>query len=91
VTIRLKSGEVLEGYIFDRDLPTANPQSAKLRLMLKAGGAKRSVLYSEIDEIEFSGRDMADGKSWAAWVKRYFEQKAAGVQNIEIVPEPIEQ
>ena len=41
-------------------------------------------------EMGFTGRDMADGRSWEAWVKKYTERKAAGETNIELVPEAME-
>jgi len=61
----------------------------KLRLMVKNEG-KVAVAESEIEELTFSGRDMADGKSFEAWMKRYAERKAAGETNIELVPESLE-
>ncbi len=91
VTITLKGGEKLEGYVFDRDHHPTNAGAAKIHIMLKADRRKVTVSYPEIEELNFSGRDMADGKSWAAWVKKYTEQKAAGARNIELTPEPIEQ
>src|SRR4051794_26693435 len=84
ITIELKTGERLEGYIFDRDA-----RAARLRLMVKPGG-KRAVSYSEIAALTFTGRDMADGRSWEAWVRKYAERKAAGESNIELVPEAID-
>jgi hopanoid biosynthesis associated radical SAM protein HpnH len=90
VTIRLKDGRQLEGYVFDRQ-GAVQSGKAKLRLMLKAEqGKKVTVMQSEIEEMEFSGRDMADGKSFEAWVKKYAERKAAGEKNIELVPEELE-
>jgi len=85
VTITLKTGERLEGYIFDRDA-----RQARLRMMVKSAGGKRAVNYSEIEGLSFTGRDMADGRSWEAWVRKYAERKAAGDTNIELVPESID-
>ena len=84
VTLTLKDGSQVEGYVFDRG-------ETKLQLMRKSDRAKMAIEYGDIADLTFTGRDMADGKSFAAWVKKYMEQKAAGVQNIELVPEPIEQ
>ena len=36
-------------------------------------------------------RDMAAGKSFAAWVKKYNEKKAAGEKDIGIEPEPLDE
>lgn len=90
VTVTLKGGERLEGYVFHRD-QLSSSGTAKIHLMLKSDKRKVAVAYPEIAELTFSGRDMADGKSWAAWMKKYISQKAAGVRNIEEVPEPMEQ
>jgi len=40
--------------------------------------------------ISFTGRDMADGRSWEVRVGKYAERKAAGEKNIELVPETID-
>jgi len=85
VTVHLKDGRVLEGYVFDRDNRTR-----QLQLMRKDDRRKITVRYSEVENIEFTGRDMADGRSWEAWVRKYTEQKAAGVRNIELVPEALD-
>jgi hopanoid biosynthesis associated radical SAM protein HpnH len=85
ITLELKTGERLEGYIFDRDT-----RAARLRMIVKPAGGKRAVTYSEIARLTFSGRDMADGRSWEAWVRKYAERKAAGETNIELVPEAID-
>ncbi len=45
---------------------------------------------NDIEQLSFTGRDMADGRSWEAWVKKYAERKAAGENNIELVPEAID-
>jgi len=89
VTIKLKTGAQIEGYVFDRQ---GSPQSgmAKLRVMLKNEGRKVTVEQAEIEELNFSGRDMADGKSYEAWVKKYAEKKAQGESNIELVPEALD-
>jgi len=49
-----------------------------------------SIAYSDIAALAFSGRDMAAGKSWEAWLKNYWERKAAGEKNIGIQPEELE-
>ena len=58
--------------------------------MLKNEGRKLTVEQSEIEELSFTGRDMADGRSFEAWVKKYAEKKAAGETNIELVPEQLD-
>ena len=46
--------------------------------------------YADVAQVSFTGRDMADGRSWEAWVRKYAERKAAGEKNIELVPEMID-
>ena len=58
--------------------------------MLKDEGRKVTVAQSEIEELSFTGRDMADGKSFEAWVKKYAAKKAAGETNIELVPDALD-
>ena len=84
VTIRLKTGEAIEGYIFDRDAAAAT-----MRIMTRAG-QKITVGSGDVAQLSFTGRDMADGRSWEAWVRKYADRKAAGEKNIELVPETID-
>ena len=49
-----------------------------------------AVAYSEIAALAFSGRDTAAGKSWEAWVRKYWEKKAAGEQSVGLEPEALE-
>ena len=45
---------------------------------------------SEIAGLAFSGRDTAAGKSFDAWVKKYWEKKAAGEKGIGIEAEKLD-
>jgi len=58
--------------------------------MPKNESGKLSIAYSEIAALAFTGRDTAAGKSFAAWVKKYNEKKAAGEKNIGIPSESLE-
>jgi hypothetical protein len=84
VTITKKDGTTVEGYIFDRRVGATLADSF-VRLYPNNGG-KVAVAWSEIAGLAFSGRDMAAGKSWEAWVKNYAEKKAAGETNIGLHP-----
>jgi hypothetical protein len=58
---------------------------------LPTGGAgKVSIPYSEIAALVFSGRDTAAGRSWEAWVRKYWEKRQAGEKNIGIEPEKLD-
>jgi hypothetical protein len=89
VTITRKNGSTVEGYIFDRRTGTTLTDSV-VRLFPKDNAEKIAIPYSEIAGLTFTGRDTAAGKSWAAWVKKYWEKKAAGEKNIEIAPEKLD-
>ena len=89
VTITLKDGSSVEGYIFDRRSGTTLADSC-VRLFPKNENRKVAVSYSEIAGLTFSGKDTAAGKSWEAWVKKYLEKKRAGEKNIELTPEALD-
>ncbi len=89
VTITLKSGDTVEGYIFDRKTGATLASSA-VRLFPKNEPRKLSIPYSNIQGLAFTGRDTAAGKSWEAWLKKYWEKKQAGETNIELKPEALD-
>jgi hypothetical protein len=83
-----KDGSQVTGYLFDRRVaPTL--ESSVVRLLL-ASGERPAIPYSEIAGIAFTGRDTAAGKSYEAWVKKYWEKRAKGEKNISIEPEALE-
>jgi hypothetical protein len=89
ITITLKNGEKIEGYIFDRRGGKTLSDSA-VRLYPRSGNQKISVSYSDIAALAFTGKDTAAGKSWEAWMQRYHEKKAAGEKNIGLHPESLD-
>jgi len=89
VTITRKDGSKVEGYIFDRRTGKTLADSA-VRLFPKDADQKISIAYSDIVALAFSGRDTAAGKSFEAWVRKYWEKKAAGEKNIGIQAEALE-
>jgi hypothetical protein len=89
VTITCKDGSVVEGYIFDRKTGATLTQSC-VRLFPKDSPEKRSIAYSEIAGLVFSGKDRAAGASWEAWVKKWNEKKAAGEKDIGLHPEALD-
>ena len=88
VTITRKDGSKVEGYIFDRRTGKTLADSA-VRLFPKDADQKISIAYSDIAALAFSGRDTAAGKSFEAWVRKYWEKKAAGEKNIGIQAEEL--
>jgi hypothetical protein len=89
LTITLKNGQTIEGYIFDRRADSQRLSECVVRLMPKEGG-KVTIPYSDIAALAFTGKDTAAGKSFEAWVKKYKEKKAAGEKNIGIDAEPLD-
>ena len=90
ITITLKDGRAIEGYVFDRKSKGPSLADCAIRLMPKNDPGKLTIAYSDIAALAFTGRDTAAGKSFAAWVKKYNEKKAAGEKNIGIASEPLE-
>ena len=88
VTITRKDGSKVEGYIFDRR-PGKTLADSAVRLFPKDADQKISIAYSDIAALAFSGRDTAAGKSFEAWVCKYWEKKAAGEKNIGIQAEEL--
>lgn len=77
VTLTLKDGRVIAGYLFDRR-KGATLADSSIRLMGPASDEKITVRYADIAHIAFSDRDPAAGKSFETWVKKYIEKKLAG-------------
>lgn len=89
VALTLKDGRKVEGYIFDRREGSTLKESF-VRLFPAGRDEKISLAYAEIGAVSFSGRDTAAGRSWEAWVRKYWEKRQAGEQNIGIEPEKLE-
>lgn len=89
VTLTLKNGRRIEGYIFDRTSGATLAESV-VRIFPRDRDEKLAVPYDQIARIEFTGRDTAAGKSFETWVKKYHEKKAAGEKNIRLEPEKLD-
>jgi hypothetical protein len=90
VTITRKDGSKLEGYIFDRVTGTSLSTSF-VRLLPKDSNQRVKIAYADIAALAFTGRDTAAGKSWEAWVKKYWEKKSQGGENLSLQPESLEE
>jgi hypothetical protein len=89
ITVTRKDGTQVQGYLFDRRTgPTL--ATSFIRMIPASDSTKLNIAYSEIAALAFSGRDTAAGKTFEAWVKKYWEKKAAGEQNIQIEPEKLD-
>ena len=89
VTITRKDGSRVEGYVFDRRSGPTLAESL-VRLIPQNSTEKISIAYSDIAALAFTGRDTAAGKSWEAWVRKYWEKRAAGEKSIALEPEMLE-
>jgi hypothetical protein len=84
LTITMKNGQKFEGYIFDRSSEAATLDGCYVRMIPKGRPDKVKISYSDIAALAFTGKDTAAGKSFEAWVNKYWEKKAAGEKNIGI-------
>lgn len=89
IAITRKDGSSVEGYVFDRRSGTSLSDSF-VRLIPTNSREKLSVPYSDIAALKFSDRDPAAGKTFEAWVRKYWEKRAAGEKNIQLTPESLE-
>ncbi len=85
VTITKKDGTVVEGYIFDRKTGKTL-QDSLVRILPQSSNQRQAIPYSEIAALAFSGRDTAAGKSYEAWIRKYWEKRAAG-EKYDLVPD----
>ncbi len=89
ITVTRKDGSQISGYLFDRRQGPSLADSY-VRIIPANAQTKVNVAYSDIAALAFTGRDTAAGKTFEAWVKKYWEKKAAGEQNIQIEPDKLD-
>lgn len=87
VTIVLRDGRKVEGYLFDRTAG-ATPADSMVRILRAGDGAKERIRCDEIAELHFSGKDTAAGKTWENWIRRYAEKRFRG-EAASIESEPL--
>jgi len=90
VTLTLKSGECVDGYIFNC-ISGGTLADSFVQFYPVNGDERRKVSYAEIARLEFTGKDRAAGKHWEDWVKNYNAKKAAGETNIALEPEALDE
>ena len=71
VTIELKSGEHLIGYVFSC---VKNDSKAYIEIFPTDETGQIKILLDEITAIIFSGQDTAFGQSWESWIKKKKEE-----------------
>ena len=90
VTVTRKDGTKLEGYIFDR-VSGATLGTSFARILPKDSNQRVKIVYSDIAALAFTGRDTAAGKSWEAWVRKYWEKKEKSGETLSLQPESLEE
>ncbi len=88
VSITRRDGIVIAGYLYDRRSGKSLADSL-VRILPSNGDRRVSIPYSEVASLVFSGRDTAAGKSWEAWVRKYWQKRTAGEQ-AAIEPESLD-
>jgi hypothetical protein len=89
VAVTKKDGSKVDGYIFDR-VTGASLEASFVRILPRDSNQRVKISYAEIAALAFSGRDPAAGKSWEAWVRKYWEKKSSGEGDLTIQPESLE-
>ena len=89
ITRRDHDNSQVTGYLFDRRIGSTLANSV-VRLIVANSKERPAIPYSEIAALAFTGRDTAAGKSYEAWVKKYWEKRAQGEKNISLEPEALE-
>lgn len=89
ITITRRDGTKVEGYMFDRRSGKTLADSV-VRLYPKDSNEKLAISYADIAALAFSGRDTAAGKSFEAWIRKYWQKKNAGEKNIALKPEELD-
>jgi len=89
VAITRKDGSKIDGYIFDR-ITGATLDTSFVRVLPRDSNLRVKISYTEIAALAFSGRDPAAGKSWEAWVRKYWEKKSSGAGDLSLQPESLE-
>ena len=79
ITVSLKSGESLCGYLFNRQV---NGPDSYLEVFPSDSSAARNIRYDQIATIAFTGEDTATGKSWEAWIAKKAPERRAELERV---------
>ena len=92
VTLTLRSGQSVEGYIANKDYAVREPF---VDVFPSDGGPKQRHLIEDVVGLDFSGKDTASGKSWETWISKWNakkEDEARGetIGDIGLYPESLD-
>ena len=79
VTVSLKSGESLFGYLFNRQVSGSD---SYLEVFPSDSAEAQRIRYDQIATIAFTGEDTATGKSWEAWVSKKDSERKIEVERV---------
>lgn len=79
VTVSLKSGESISGYLFNRKV---GGSESYLELFPSDSPEARRIRYDQIATIAFTGEDTATGKSWETWVSKKDSERQIEVERV---------
>ena len=82
VSLTLKDGNRIEGYIFDRGSSGPSLEKSFVRLFPKDRDEKIVVAYSDIARIEFTEARHRRRQELETWVKKYQEKKRREIGDI---------
>lgn len=80
VTVALRSGESVTGYIYNRQVAATN---SYLELFPANRPDAQRIPYCDIATIAFTGEDTANGKSWEVWVSKKESERRTEAAQVE--------
>jgi hypothetical protein len=80
VTLELQTGEIVFGYLFNRD--GMDPDSW-IEVFPANNPAPRRIAYRDIATIAFTGEDTANGKSWETWISKKESERRDDADRVE--------
>ena len=80
VTVTLKSGESLCGYLFNRQVSGCD---SSIDVFPSDESPARQIRYDQIVTIAFTGEDTATGKSWESWIAKKDSERRAEIARVE--------
>lgn len=80
VTVSLKSGESLSGYLFNRQVSGSD---SYLEIFPSDSSDARHIRYDQVATIAFTGEDTATGKSWEAWIVKKSSERRIEIERVE--------
>lgn len=79
VTVSLKTGESLSGYLFNRQVRGSD---SYIDVFPSDSSQARQIRYDQIVTIAFTGEDTANGKSWEHWIAKKDSERRAEIARV---------